>query len=171
MTWTAPPVTRADEPFTGPERPNLDGFLDWYRGTLLSKCAGLTGEQLAERAVPPSSLSLLGLVRHMTDVERAWFRIRFRGEDLPFRYGTHAAGFDETDPARAAEDFAAYEAEIELVRAAVADASLDDECAVPPGDGRGRSLRWIFTHMIEEYARHCGHADLLRERVDGVTGD
>jgi hypothetical protein len=83
VRWTAPDVTRIDEPFTGPERGILDGFLDWHRSTLLWKCAGLTGEQLALTSVPPSNLSLLGIVRHMADMERAWFRIRFRGEPLP----------------------------------------------------------------------------------------
>jgi Protein of unknown function (DUF664) len=76
MSWTAPDVSRIDEPFTGPERGILDGFLDWHRATLLWKCAGLTGEQLALAPVPPSNLSLLGIVRHMADIERAWFRIR-----------------------------------------------------------------------------------------------
>jgi Protein of unknown function (DUF664) len=74
VSWTAPEVTRIDEPFTGPERGILDGFLDWHRATLLWKCAGLTGEQLALASAPPSNLSLLGIVRHMADVERAWFR-------------------------------------------------------------------------------------------------
>ena len=77
MTWKAPDVERPEGPLTGPERPLLQAFLDWQRATLLYKCAGLTGEQLARRTVPPSSLSLLGLVRHMTRVERAWFRMRF----------------------------------------------------------------------------------------------
>jgi hypothetical protein len=80
VSWIAPDVARIDEPFTGPERGILDGFLDGYRATLLWKCARLTGEQLALAPVPPSNLSLLGIVRHMADVERAWFRIRFRGE-------------------------------------------------------------------------------------------
>ena len=168
MTWIAPEVTRIDEPFTGPERGNLDGFLDWYRGTLLWKCAGLTGAQLAERAVPPSDLSLLGLVRHMTEVERSWFRTRFHGEDLPTVFPSHDAAFEDADPASAEADFAAYEAEVALARAAVAGASLD-EVFTSERSGQ-RSLRWIYTHMIEEYARHCGHADLLRERIDGVKG-
>jgi uncharacterized damage-inducible protein DinB len=168
VKWIAPEVTRTDEPFTGPERGVLDGFLDWYRGTLLWKCAGLTGAQLAERAVPPSDLSLLGLVRHMTAVERGWFRVRFRGEDLPTVFLSHNAAFEDADPAGAEADFAAYEAEVALARAAVAGASLDEEFT---SERWGQmSLRWIYTHMIEEYARHCGHADLLRERIDGVKG-
>jgi Protein of unknown function (DUF664) len=82
VSWTAPEVTRIEEPFTGPERGILEGFLDWHRSTLLWKCAGLTGGQLAQRSVPPSGLSLLGLVRHMAGMERVWFRIRFRGEHV-----------------------------------------------------------------------------------------
>ncbi|MBO0805194.1 MAG: DinB family protein [Nocardiopsaceae bacterium] len=168
MTWIAPEATRMDEPFTGPERDILDGFLNWYRETLLAKCAGLTGEQLAERAVPPSSLSLLGLVRHMADTERAWFRIGFHGEELPRLYDHADAAFEQADPAGAEEDFATYDAEVALASTAVVGASLDEEFAC---DQRGKvSLRWVFTHMIEEYARHCGHADLLRERIDGATG-
>lgn len=169
MTWTAPDVQRTDEPLTGPERANLEGFLDWYRGTLLFKCAGLTGKQLAERSVPPSDLSLLGLVRHLTDVERSWFRIRFRGENLPPVYPSHEAAFSEAHPDGAEAAFAAYDAEVKAVRAAVEGASLEEEFT--GSRGRTLSLRWAYTHMIEEYARHCGHADLLRERIDGVTGD
>src|SRR6266496_1550228 len=80
VTWIAPEVERPEGPLTGPERPMLQAFLDWQRATLLYKCAGLTGEQLARRAIPPSELSLLGLLRHMTKVERIWFRMRFAGE-------------------------------------------------------------------------------------------
>ena len=167
MSWTAPDVTRIDEPFTGPERGILDGFLDWHRSTLLWKCAGLTGQQLAQAPVPPSNLSLLGIVRHMADVERAWFRIRFRGEPLPRLYGYEDAAFEHADPARAEADFAAFTEECGLAREAVARASLDDEFT---GGGRIMSLRWVYTHMIEEYARHNGHADLLRQRIDGATG-
>jgi uncharacterized damage-inducible protein DinB len=168
MTWIAPEVTRIDEPFTGPERGMLDGFLDWYRGTLLWKCAGLTGSQLAQRAVPPSDLSLLGLVRHLTAVERSWFRVRFRGEDLPAVFPSASAAFASATADSAEADLAAYSAEVALARAAVAGASLDEEFTSPKWGQM--SLRWIYTHMIEEYARHCGHADLLRERIDGVTG-
>jgi uncharacterized damage-inducible protein DinB len=168
MSWTAPAVTRIDEPFTGPERGILEGFLDWHRSTLLWKCAGLTGEQLALASVPPSNLSLLGIVRHMADVERAWFRIRFRGEPLPRLYDYEDAAFEHADAARAKADFAAFTEECDLAREAVARASLDDEFT--GGGGRTLSLRWVYTHMIEEYARHNGHADLLRQRIDGTTG-
>jgi Protein of unknown function (DUF664) len=168
MTWIAPEVTRIDEPFTGPERGILDGFLDGHRSTLLWKCAGLTGQQLALASVPPSNLSLLGLVRHMADVERAWFRIAFCGEPLPRLYEYEDVAFEHADPARAEADFAAFHQECELARKAVAQASLDDEFT--GGEGHNLSLRWVYTHMIEEYARHNGHADLLRQCIDGATG-
>ena len=147
----------------------LQAFLDWHRATLLYKCAGLTGEQLAERAVPPSGLSLLGLIRHMTKVERAWFRQRFADEavDNPFG-GETDADFDRLDPARAAADYARLTQEWKLADAAAANASLDDTFV---HSGETMSLRLIYLHMIEEYARHLGHADLLRERIDGRTGE
>jgi uncharacterized damage-inducible protein DinB len=168
VSWTAPEVTRIDEPFTGPERGILEGFLDWHRSTLLWKCAGLAAGQLALQSVPPSNLSLLGLVRHMADVERAWFRIRFRGEALPRLYDYEDAAFEHADPARAEADFAAFTVECDLAREAAARASLDDEFTAR--SGRILSLRWVYAHMIEEYARHNGHADLLRQRIDGATG-
>jgi hypothetical protein len=168
VSWTAPDVIRIDEPFTGPERGVLDGFLDWHRATLLWKCAGLTGEQLVLASVPPSNLSLLGIVRHMADMERAWFRIRFRREPLARLYDHEDAAFEQADPARAEEDFAAFTGECDRARKAVARASLDDEFT--GGRGLTLSLRWVYTHMIEEYARHNGHADLLRQRIDGATG-
>ena len=116
-----------DEPFTGPERGILDGLLDWHRATLLWKCAGLTGEQFALASVPPSNLSLLGIVRHMADMERAWFRIRFRGESLPRLYDYEDAAFEHADSARAEADFAVFAEECDLARKAVAGAPLDGE--------------------------------------------
>lgn len=145
----------------------LQAFLDWHRATLLYKCQGLTGQQLAERSVPPSDLSLLGLIRHMTRVERAWFRQRFADESIEDPYGRDAA-FTETDPARAAADYARYTEELKLADAAAANAPLD---ATFTHDGETMSLRLIYLHMIEEYARHLGHADLIRERIDGATGE
>src|SRR5271154_2863322 len=107
VTWKAPEVERPEGPLTGPERPMLQAFLDWHRATLLYKCGGLTGEQMAERTVPPSGLSLLGLVRHMTKVERAWFRQRFAGEPVDNVFGDDkTAEFTRTDPDRAAADYA-----------------------------------------------------------------
>jgi len=167
MSWIAPDVARVDEPFTGPERGILEGFLDWDRATLLWKCAGLTGEQLALASVPPSNLSLLGIVRHMADMERAWFRIRFRGQPVPRLYDYEDAAFEHADAARAEADFAAFAEECDLARKAVAGASLDDEFT--GGRGRTLSLCWVYTRVIEEFARHGGHADLLRQRIDGAA--
>ncbi|WP_433514884.1 DUF664 domain-containing protein [Nonomuraea sp. CA-143628] len=119
MIWTAPHVARSDEPFVADERAMLEGFLNWHRSTLLHKCAGLTAAQLAEQPLAPSKLSLLGLVRHLADVERTWFRRRFADQSLPSLYSrpdTPDAAFDEADPARAAEDLAALTAEQDAAR-------------------------------------------------------
>jgi hypothetical protein len=166
-------VKRAKIPLTSDERTMLDAWLEYHRSTLLMKCSGLTEDQVKRRSCPPSTLSLLGLVRHMTDVERAWFRHGFAGESVgPIYYsdGNIDGDFDDVDSADAARDFSAYLAELAACRAAVAHASLDDTF-VRRRDGRESSLRWVYLHMIEEYARHNGHADLLRERIDGVKGD
>jgi uncharacterized damage-inducible protein DinB len=171
MNWIAPEVTRVDELLIADERPMLEGWLEWHRATLLWKCAGLTGEQLARQSVPPSDLSLLGLVRHMTDVERSWFRTRFRGVDLPRVYprdDRRNAAWEDATAAGAEGDFERFTEECDLAREAVAGASLDEQFTLQ--DGRPVSLRWVYNHMIEEYARHNGHADLLRQCIDGVTG-
>ncbi|CAM5553931.1 DinB family protein [Streptomyces abikoensis] len=170
MTWTAPGITRPVGSLTAGERTLLTGLLAWHRSTLLHKCAGLTGEQLAERSVPPSDLSLLGLIRHMAKVERIWLRERFAGQDVPRLHGTaenRDADFAEADPARAAEDYACLLKEQRLADALIAEASLDDTFTA---GGETYSLRFVLLHLIGEYARHNGHADLVRERVDGVTG-
>ena len=171
--WTAPPVHRRPEPLLGDERAMLEQWLDYHRDTLLIKCSGLTGAQLAERAAPPSTLSLLGLVRHLADVERSWFRRRFAGADAPPIFYSDAdpdgdlqGGTSDEAPAY----FVALAAEVAAARAAVVGRSLDEEFT-DVRDGSVRNLRWIYVHMIEEYARHNGHADLLRERIDGATGD
>ncbi|QVQ54599.1 DinB family protein [Spiractinospora alimapuensis] len=151
----------------------LEGLLEWHRATLLHKCAGLTGEQLALRAAPPSTLSLLGLVRHMADVERSWFRRRLRGEEIPpihQRPDVADADFEDTNPARADRDLEILRREWEDVRAAAAEVSLDHTFRHPHRE-EWMSLRWVYLHMIEEYARHNGHADILRERIDGAKGE
>jgi Protein of unknown function (DUF664) len=166
------PDQRTDPPYVAGERTSLEAWLDYHRATLLWKCDGLTGEQLAERSAEPSTMSLLGLVRHMSEVERGWFRQFVAGEDVPYIYSSEEsrdADFDDVDPARADEDFAIFRAEVEVCRAVGARFELDHITH------RGRrdfdiDLRWVYTHMIEEYARHNGHADLLRERVDGTIG-
>jgi uncharacterized damage-inducible protein DinB len=172
--WTAPTIDRVDPDRIAAERAALEQLVDYHRATLLMKCAGLTAAQLKERAVPPSTLSLLGLVRHMTEVERWWFRMHANGEDLEFPYDPDLTGadFHDTAGADAASDLQAYQQEIEAARAATADKALD---LVVPSRGdhpdHTRDVRWIYLHMIEEYARHNGHADLLREAIDGTTGD
>ncbi|WP_419992944.1 DinB family protein [Streptomyces boninensis] len=173
MTWTAPEIARRYEPYVGSERTMLQGWLDFHRDTLLHKCTGLTAEQLKQASVPPSGLTLLGLVRHLAVVERSWFRIRFAGEDVKDLYITDDdpdGEFDNVAGADAEADFAVFRAEIVACDAAVAGRDLE-ETFVDPLGGKTRSLRWVYTHMIEEYARHNGHADLVRECVDGVTGD
>jgi uncharacterized damage-inducible protein DinB len=171
-TWTAPDVDRKPEPRTGDERTLLEGWLDYHRDTLLMKCAGLTAEQLKQRSAEPSALTLLGLVRHMALVERTWFRNRAAGEDVPWLYCTDDnldGDFDDVAGADAEADFATYRAELDTVRQTAAGLSLDQEFSTSWSPAI--SVRWVYLHMIEEYARHNGHADLLRERIDGVTGD
>jgi hypothetical protein len=154
------------------ERRALEQWLDFQRSTFLTKCAGLSAEQLKQRAVPPSNLSLLGLARHLADGERGWLRQCAAREDVPdmyYRRDAPQADFDDVDGADAETDMDAYRHEVEAARVAVADMALDDVMPFPWG-GPDRDLRWIYLHLIEEYARHNGHADLLRERIDGVTG-
>jgi uncharacterized damage-inducible protein DinB len=167
-------VDRAELSRTPGEREALEALLDYQRDTLLLKCAGLTASQLKERAVPPSRLSLLGLVRHMTEVERWWLRIHAANVDLPFPYDPESTGldFEALDEADAAANIEAYRQEIEQARETMAGKQLED---VVPSHGHHpeqlRNVRWLYLHMIAEYARHNGHADLIRERIDGVTGD
>jgi hypothetical protein len=173
MTWTAPEITRVEEPYVGDELTMLNGWLDYHRQTLLWKCQGLTSEQLKTASVEPSNLTLLGLVRHMAEVERAWFRLRFAGEEIPLLYCSDESpdgDFDDIADADPSVDFATFEAELDAARRAADGHSLD-ETFVHPRSQREISLRWVFVHMIEEYARHNGHADLIRERIDGATGD
>ncbi|MFC4123251.1 DinB family protein [Nonomuraea zeae] len=163
--------SRTPPPLTGDELTVLNNWLEWHRGTLAVKCAGLSAEQLRLRSAPPSNLSLLGLVRHMAHVERSWFRRVLNGEDLPKLWDKdrdNDADFKEVDAASAEEAFATWEDEIARARAISAAKPLD---AVGDRNGQDCSHRWILIHMIEEYARHNGHADLLRERIDGVTGE
>lgn len=172
MVWTSTAPERVWEPFAADERTTLEGFLDKQRTTLVWKCAGLTGEQLARRAVPPSTLSLLGLVRHLTEAERGHFRREFAGEYVPHPYATDDepdAAFVNASASTAEQDIATLFAEWDLARAAIAGAAPDD-CFSDPEIGQ-ISLRTLLTHMIEEYARHIGQADLLRECIDGVTGE
>ena len=168
---TPGPEWRTDPTFLLGEREMLEAWLDFHRATLRWKCEGLTDAQLKERSVPPSSMSLIGLVRHMAEVERNWFRRVLMGEDAGGIFYTDDfpdGDFDLLDEAVVAHDLAAWTAEIDVARANAATKSLDDT-----GIRRGEpcSLRWIYVHMIEEYARHNGHADFIREQIDGQTGD
>lgn len=165
---------RSQAPTVG-ERATVLGYLTAYRQTLELKCQGLDAEQMARRSVPPSNLSLLGLVRHLADVERYWFRQVLAGQDAPRRYRTasdHNADFNDSigDPAVVAEAWASWREEIAAADATV-DGFADLGATVPHGDGGVQvAVREVLVHMIEEYARHCGHADLLRERIDGRVG-
>ena len=171
MTWTAPTPEPVDGPLTGADRPILEGYLNWQRVTLLNICAGLTGEQLARRPIPSSNLSLLGLIRHLAKVERIWFRQRAAGQPVPPMYDPARgkdADFDDAAAAEADADIARLQEEWREADQAVA--GLDFEDTLEAGGGEIFSLRMTYVHMIGEYARHNGHADLLREALDGVTG-
>jgi len=168
-------MTRIDPPDSGPERESLTSWLQYHRDTLALKCEGLDPAQLCERSVPPSSLSLIGLVRHMAEVERHWFRRLLAGESKetagPIYYSeTNRDGdIDDVSPESVAEAWATWRNECDLADEIVSRMDLDE---TRDEAGRGSfSVRWVYTHMIEEYARHNGHADLLRECIDGTTGD
>ncbi|MGY1434146.1 DinB family protein [Streptomyces reniochalinae] len=171
-----PPLTLSGVPLpegTGSERQILQQWLDLQRATLAAKCEGLSDEELRRAAAPPSALTLLGLVRHMTDVERHWFRRMWREEDSAPLYRTPQAPDDDfvvTEAGTGEETLAAWRREIDRARASAAGRSLDEVATHPRRTGWRTSLRWMYTHMIQEYARHNGHADLLRERIDGKTG-
>ena len=148
-------------------------WLDYQRATLLWKCEGLEGDALARRGVPPSTLSLLGIVRHMDLVEWHWFDHIFTGSATPPPIATEDdrdADFNDLDPRRAMEDLERFQQRCQLSRSIVDGAASLDTPAVSTGRGT-ISLRWIMIHMIEEYARHNGHADLLREQIDGAVGE
>jgi uncharacterized damage-inducible protein DinB len=170
MTWIAPPMSLPHVPLTGDDRPMLEGYLAWHRALLGHKCAGLTGAQLAQRSVAPSNLSLLGLVRHMAKVERKWFRERVAGLELEPMYDPALgpdADFEDLDPDRAPADYERWREECRLAdEALAATTSYDDTITGTVGP---MSVRSVVVHMIEEYAQHNGHADLLRECVDGST--
>jgi uncharacterized damage-inducible protein DinB len=160
-------------PLQADERATLEGWLDFYRATLAGKCDGLTDEQLRTASVPPSPLTLLGLLQHMAEVERNWFRRVLVGEQaLPIHDPAADpdgpdGGFDVAGDATAAQARATWQGEVEIARVNCAGRGLDD---TSPFMGGQVTLRWILTHMIGEYARHAGHADLIRERIDGTTG-
>lgn len=167
---------RAEPPTTGAELETLIGFLRWQRETLELKCVDLLPEELARRSVEPSTMSLLGLVRHMADVERGWFRWFMAGEDIPDRFSSEEdpdGAFDGAvaDPSVVTQAWEAWRAEVAWADEFVSTHPDLDLLGKRKDKWRGdMSLRWVLVHMIEEYARHNGHADLLRERIDGRLG-
>jgi uncharacterized damage-inducible protein DinB len=171
---TDAPSYRVDPPYEADERTMLLTYLDYHRATLKWKCENLTPDELALRAVPSSALSLLGIIRHLADVERAWFD-RVEGRKRPSIYATDAEpdlDFDAAiaDPEVVREAYANWDAEVEHSREVTERTPLEDTF-VHPRVREPISLRWLLLHMIEEYARHNGHADFLREAIDGATGE
>jgi uncharacterized damage-inducible protein DinB len=163
---------RTGPPSTGPEREMLRAFLDFHRATLAMKCEGLTDDQLREQSSPPSALSLLGLVRHMAEVERTWFRRVINGEDVPLIWsdaGDFQAAYD-AGQASSAEAFRAWHEEIDRARSIEREASSLDVTGYQARWEEHVSLRLVMMHMMHEYARHNGHADFLREAIDGTVG-
>ncbi|MFZ1063274.1 MAG: DinB family protein [Acidimicrobiales bacterium] len=171
MAIVAPP--RHEPAFNGPERSQLEAWLDYHRATLLVKCAGLDIEQLTTASVPPSTLTLLGLLRHMTIVEQYWFHQIFAGEDVVPAYDSPDdpdVEFNDLNSATLEEVERNFITACVKSREIVAGADLFS-LARAARPSTPIDLRWICVHMIEEYARHNGHADLLRQCIDGATGD
>jgi uncharacterized damage-inducible protein DinB len=163
-----------DTPITE-EREVLEGFLDYLRVVLVRKAEGITDDEARRAACPPSDLTILGLIRHMTEVERIWFRATLgEGAAPPIYYGdAHPDGDRDGDfhaPADAtlADAVARWSQEVETSRRVLAGVT---DLAQEGHDREHRNVRWILVHMVEEYARHCGHADLLRQAIDGVVDD
>jgi hypothetical protein len=151
------------------ERALLDGWLDYYRATLLAKCQGLSGEQLVTRSCEPSVMSLLGLVRHMTEMERVYGH-RLSDWNISFLYCTddnEDGDFAAVTAAGAATDLETFREHCARTRQVMGSRQLDDTF----GKRNSYTLRWFYQYLIKEYARHLGHADLLRERIDGATGE
>ncbi|MEV4437663.1 DinB family protein [Streptomyces sp. NPDC049577] len=163
---------RIGPPVIAGEREMLRSFLDFHRATLAMKCDGLTDEELRRQSMPPSTLSLLGLVRHMAEVERTWFRRVINGEDLPLVWsdeGDFQAAYDASGATRS-EAFAAWRAEVEHARRIEEEAGSLDVTGYFDRWDEEVSLRMVMLHLMHEYARHNGHADFLREGIDGTVG-
>jgi hypothetical protein len=159
---------RPEPSTTADERTLLIGFLDWHRETLVLKCSSLTDEQLRLHAVPTSSLTLMTLIRHLACAEWWWFQRITAGESAARPYDEDE--FGNLDSATGESSFAIWRAQVEHSRRVVAERSVDAE-GRHPISGEQHSLRWVLIHMIEEYARHNGHADLIREAIDGEVGE
>jgi uncharacterized damage-inducible protein DinB len=165
---------RTEPALTADERTMLGEFLDFYRATIELKVAGLTDEQ-ARHVSGPGGTTPMGVVRHLAEVERGWFRLHFAGEQIGYQWSTDDdldADFRVGPNDTLAVSLAAYAEECAVSRA-ITDAapSLDQIAAHPTRSGRQPSLRWILVHMVEETARHAGHLDILREQIDGALGD
>src|SRR3954447_12157509 len=164
---------RAMPPLQADERTTLESWLDFYRATLATKCDRLTDEQVRTASVPPSPLTLLGLVQHMAEVERNWFRRVLLGEQAPAIYDPatdtngHDGGFDLSDDVTFDAARSTWEDEIAQAGATGAGRGLEEPI---PSMGAQVTLRWINNQMVPGSARHAGHADLIRERIDGATG-
>jgi uncharacterized damage-inducible protein DinB len=164
--------TRVGPPSFGTEREMLRAFLDYHRATLAMKCEGLTDEELRKQSMQPSMLSLLGLVRHMAEVERTWFRRVFQDNDAPMVWSDKIdfqAAFDTSVSTRD-QAFAAWKSEVENSRRIEREAESLDLAGYQPRWGEEVSLRMVMVHVLLEYGRHNGHADFLREGIDGTVG-
>ncbi|MGY5764197.1 DinB family protein [Brachybacterium sp. DNPG3] len=165
--------TRTGGPMLGGEREQLDAWIAEYRLALLLKIDGLTPAQLAERSAPPSALSLAGIVRHLAEVEEYWLREVLHGIDVPPRWSSAERPDDDLEGATAATAADDVQTYLRVIAETSADAARWEDLDIPVTGlrhGQPLNLRWILTHLIEEYARHLGHMDLLRERIDGATG-
>ncbi|WP_410660535.1 DinB family protein [Amycolatopsis sp. lyj-112] len=165
---------RTEPPGQADERATLSAFLRWQRDTMALKCEGLDPEALSRRSVPPSSLSLLGMIRHLAEVEHMWFRQVLAGQDVPPLYYSDTDPDGDFDGAVAdaevvAEAWKTWRDEVAFAESFVA-AAPDLEVSGNEARRGPISLRWVLVHMIEEYARHNGHIDLLREQIDGAVG-
>jgi Protein of unknown function (DUF664) len=163
------PLARTRPPEDGDERVTLCGLLDFLRATVVNKVAGLTDEQARRQPLDSSALTPAGLVKHLTGVERFWFSIDFAGADIPLPWSDDDphGGFVLAADDTLASVVRSYVDECERSRVVVARSDLDDVAA---GVGMSFRLRYAVAHMVEETARHCGHLDLMRERIDGSTG-
>jgi uncharacterized damage-inducible protein DinB len=173
-------IERIDPPGQADEAEMLVAFLDYYRASLLLKAEGLTDEQARTASVPPSDLNIMGLIRHMAEVERNWFQRWMIKADAPGIYCSDDDPDEDHDMHPGPDDTLAaaitvFQREVDISQQITA-AAKPETASEHVGEsvnwaGFHPSLRWILIHMIEEYARHCGHADLIRERIDGVVGD
>lgn len=180
MTAQTPLDPRTEPPEAAGERETLTGFVEYFRGTAVMKAAGLSDADAAKRLLP-SLTTVSGLIKHLTDVERYWFRTRMDGQrDVPTGWSADDPDgeFRVNDTDSLADLVKDYEAACRESREVLARYGLEDRCRGRSGDdgagdgaAGGPTVRWVLVHMIEETGRHCGHLDILRELLDGTTGD